>query len=296
MSALDQANGQWWWFLGSGRAKEVLAKRLVHAPRFGGTFAATGFDPKSERIALLDEKGRVTVCSLSSLQVCSVGDPLPQIVGDEFDVKSRNLSAVPSIGFVDGIEAPVVVSSGIIYYLVDGSRKRLEITDVVNDDNLSGFVTWDVSAGRVRITSSDLQIRQELVSTLRYDTHGNRGFVVDGPPFRFHWDSPALVPVISPSGQSAAAMYVNGDGEGVAPCDNSGTNGLPIRTLTLTVWSTDQRTESNSLCSTPLPQVRAGLGFSNDENWLGAFYPMGHQHVVEVYTRNGSSKPAYKRC
>ena len=94
MSALDQANGQWWWFLDSGRAKEVLAKRLVHAPRFGGTFAATGFDPKSERIALLDENGRVTVCSLSSLQECSVSDPLPQIVGDEFQPKSRNIAAV----------------------------------------------------------------------------------------------------------------------------------------------------------------------------------------------------------
>ena len=116
----------------------------------------------------------------------------------------------------------MVVSSGTIYYLVDGSWKHLDIADVVNDDDLSDFVTLDVVAGRVRITSSKWQAGQELASTLRYDSHDKQVFVMDGPPLRLHWDTADLVPVISPSGQSAAAMYVRGDGEGIAPCENSG--------------------------------------------------------------------------
>lgn len=270
LSAQDQAADKWWWFLDKDRANKVLAERLIHAPRFGATFAATGFDPQSQKIAWVDGAGRLGTCSLSDGGECGANDQsFPALPPQALETRSRNLAlqtaSTKVVGFIGGIEAPVVVSDGILHYMNNGAWDVVDIADLIGDIATSGVVLFDIDAGRIKVSSSDWKRATETIFTIGFDPNTDAKFVKAADPLRLDWgNTNALVPTVSASGNRAASIYAAERGEkDLQPCGNRETGGVgPIeaRALTLTVWSRQNPLWQRALCSTPLPYVNLGLG------------------------------------
>jgi hypothetical protein len=304
LSALDQATNQWWWLLDRDRASEVLVKRLAHAPRFGGTFAATGFDPESDRIAWLDKAGGVYACSLLDTENCeqSQKQTFPVLSPQNLEMKSRNAAfqtpATKAIGYVDGIESPVVISNGFIHYLSNGSWDHVDVDDIVSNIDTSGFVSMDIGRGKIRVNSSDWKQARSTVFTVVFNVD-EKEFVKSVDVLKFDWgNTNKLVPMTSASGKFAVAIYVEGDTKGLTPCQSLGSfeqnADMPNKAVTLNVWAAQGDPWKNPLCSTPLPQVRPGLGFSNDEKWVGAIFARNQRPYIQVFNATNGAKPEYE--
>jgi hypothetical protein len=245
-SGLWAASGLFDWPLDVGRARTLLREIMLRAPRFGGTYAAVGLDETGSRLVRLTQS---TPPSLDVLRfetgTATPIDPPPQFsAGDVAKRESRSEKlrqfSTVAAGFVRGLDHPVLVKLGIVYYRPAGSATAWQTIDLADHlcrnadtlpagpsevadstpatqpppcslDNLPGIAIADVTAGAVQVTLLDVGRDNMQVLRLRPQIwpEGDLSFsqaipwAKVEPPATIQWKGQRFAPALSPRLQTA---------------------------------------------------------------------------------------------
>jgi hypothetical protein len=307
LTALNESRSPLW-FLNEPHTLKVLESRLVQSPRDGGTFIATGFDAVHGRITWMDlEEGRevIFVCLLVQSTNCDKENKVAvyKLVAPPRGPKASSNrflqnAVVPAIGFVEGLDTPVVIRDGMIFYLDSSDKpnndpkewRSVDVADVIKDDLTTiRFALFSISSGTIELIIPDWQSREQRVATIKFSPGSEPPFAVSGDVLKIRWDQPSdPVPITSSGGNFSAALAVGGEDASIKQCQDRSVidpaTQLPSKAVVLSVWSKSQmRPNQVKLCSTALPQIRGGVGFSNDERFVGTLV----QRIVRVFDVEG---------
>jgi hypothetical protein len=297
LGALEQAN---WWPIDRTDPDKVLRARLLRSPRDGGSFSAMGFDPATSAVVWIDQQSLV-VCDLRQTANCGVSSesvansstkpprytlPLPPEGYGEVPDQSRNArlrqNQFPSVGFVTGLDTPVIYRGGLIYSW-DGDRWiRDDLADLLPDtQQYPGMIVGEVLNGGLRVTINDWPSSRMWATHLAFDARSPRRWVPAPAADKWlnvTWLPGNPAPVVSANG--ALAAYVLTDripGGGLRRVVNitsvkqSETNGSAEEKIEIEKISVESGTSTSAQALVPAG-ARPGLGFTADNRFLGVLY------------------------
>lgn len=297
LGALEQAN---WWPIDRTDPDRVLRARLLRSPRDGGSFAAMGFDPATSTVAWMEQQSLV-VCHLRETANCSASSesapnssekrpryalPLPFEGYAEMPDQSRNArlrqNQFPSVGFVTGLDTPVIYRGGLIYSR-DGDRwVRDDLADLLPDlQQYPGMIIGEVLSGGLRVTVNDWPSSRMWATHLAFEAGTPRRWVP--PPATNKWlnatwppGNPA--PMVSTNGALAANISVDRIPGGlrrmvdVTSAKQSETNASVEEKIELEKILAAESGTSTSLQAFVPAGTRSGLGFTPDNRFLAVLY------------------------
>lgn len=312
LAALTETNNKFW-LIWEDQIRDVLRMRLKQSPQFGGRFSATAFDPENDRVAWLDgSAGAIHICSLNRTDDCRSKNTsshttlqLPAL-----GMLSRNellqKSPMINIGFIRGIDDPVIINKGILHYRDSEKWIPLDIADLINPEAVNTnerdpgtFVFIEVSSGVLKVTNQDWTNAFGTVKVITFNRDAHPPFVLSKSPLSVRWMQQGLVPVYSPAGTFAADLSLAEGSTEVEPCQDldqaqgfaaafSGTAALPRKPVQFRTWAVSPRESITTvLCSTPLPRVSAGIGFSRDEDKVAVLF----NRKMRVFGSSAGSEP-----
>lgn len=162
LSSLSEASGPWRLVLDSARAEHVLRDTLQRAPRYGGTVLAAAPDLDAARLAILNTDHSLIVLTLADGATRTVLSPAQY---DELRAPARSsasekLAQTPfaaAVGFVTGLNDPVFIQSGRLFYRPNEVGTPWRVVDTANllpekFESQSSFIISEITAGSVQVT------------------------------------------------------------------------------------------------------------------------------------------------
>jgi hypothetical protein len=317
LGALEKAN---WWRIDRTDPDKVLRARLLRSPRDGGSFAAMGFDPATSVVAWIDQQSLV-VCDLGQTANCGASEsianssakpprytlPLPMDGYGEVPDQSRNVrlrqNQFPSVGFVTGLDVPVIYRGGLIYSR-DGDRWiRDDLADLLPDtQQYPGMIVGEVLNGGLRITINDWPSSRMWATHLAFDAKSPRRWVPALGADKWlnvTWLPGNPGPVVSSNGSFAAYILtdrISGGGlrrvVNVTSVKQSETNGSAEEKIELERISVESGTSTSAQAVVPAG-TRPGLGFTAGNRFLAVLYRDlkrdRHIRLLDLATRPVSS-------
>jgi conflict system STAND superfamily ATPase len=300
LGALEEVG---WWPINTTRLTEVLRTRLLRSPRDGGSFSAMGFDPETSTIAWIDRQFLV-VCDLRRTPNCNASSDLTSLnstkppryalgLPSEWYAEPPDQSRNPrlgqnqfsSLGFVTGLDTPVIYRRGLIYSW-DGERWiRDDLADLLPDlQQHPGMIVGEILGGGLRITFNDWPSSKMWATHLAFDARAPGRWVQTSAADKWlnvAWLPGSPSPVISTNG--ALAVYIFPDripGGGLRTVLNitsvkqSEVNGSAEERVDL---ERIEKISAESGTSTSAPSLipagaRPGLGFTADNQFLAVLY------------------------
>ena len=141
------------WLHDQKQARETLKDYLLRLPSYSGLFSAAGVDDDGNRLAFVDQNGKVSVRDVRTGDTADLGH-LPGNV-----VKAKGWGASLA-GFVADLPEPVVVYRGNVLLRADNGEWRSSalrelLPKEARRPTFSGFANLDIGAGGMRWTAFD---------------------------------------------------------------------------------------------------------------------------------------------
>jgi hypothetical protein len=292
LGALEEAG---WWPIDKTGPDKVLRTRLLRSPRDGGSFSAMGFDPATNTIAWIDQQSLV-VCKLHRTENCSASSesaadspakssryvlamPPEGSAGKLDQSKNGRLSQnqFPSVGFVTGIDTPVIYRRGLIYSWNGQGWISDDLADLLPDtQQYPGMIVGEIMSGGLRVTFNDWPSSRMWATHLAFDAGSPRRWVPAPATDKWlnaTWPPGSPSPVVSANGALAAYVFADGIPGGglrrvlnIASVQQSGPN------ASAKVELEKISAESGTSTSAQAAGIRPGLGFTADNGFLAVLY------------------------
>jgi hypothetical protein len=312
LASLSQADGPWNTVLKKKSVRASLRNTLLRSPHYGGTYRGAGLDDTGTQFANVGSNGtQLQVLSLRDGAVTSFDLPPelstrgPSAQSSRSQMLQRQQATEVLVGYLAGLDGPVVLSRGMLYYRsqeLNDAWRSVDLADFMPPwfDAWPGFFWTEISAGAVQIAAMSqtgnemhlVRLRPAMApdGTLNF-TNAVRSDTVQWPGQRFQ---PALSPWLdeaphdrfaylrltepSSAGQLTAPALMMGDLTTKSP-DPVIWEGVPARS--------DERTQEAMAAATP--PSPPSVAFTADR---GAIVMRFGAKIVVVPLK-GSAPPEY---
>jgi hypothetical protein len=273
-----------WWPI-KADLNRVLRRRLLQSPRDGGTFSAVGFDPEHSRVTWISSR-LVVVCDLREAKDC---DPASEnsrplytlLLPEDWDYsESRNprlrQNLFSSIGFVAGIDGPVLYRRGLVYHQVNDEWIRDDIADMLPDLDLhQGGIFVEILGGGLKVTISDWPNGHMWATRLVADPGPAKRLVRESVPdkgLNVTWPIGQSSPIVSTGATYAAYVFSHaaGSGQWRRSVYIAHAGELTAKKPLEEPLETIKEVEFGKVVG--LASTRPGLGFTADSQFLAALH------------------------
>ena len=326
LSAMYETASDHIWAVDKENVIKALKNRLDRSPRDGGRYSAVAFDPKNARLAWIppgDSDGdRLYVCSLMLGHNCDRTDEhkqqktVQEFKVPKLDRESANpalrRSFTPVIGFIDGLNAPVIIDRGYLYYFPtsasedepqnDDRWRPRDLAEIIGQRGDLGWTRFDIEGGVIEILNQDWQNRNQRIGWIEYSAE--KGFVYSDLTLKVEWDTVGSpIPMTAPGGQFGASLVVPlsatpGANPAISKplddCLELGRAGQSVPgqkfPVSIELWKAAPRSAEHPekpqvapWCYSLITQIRGGVGFSNNADFVAALL----QKRLLVYPTKG---------
>jgi hypothetical protein len=222
-AGLSVARNLWWYPIDTSGLQEGIRSRLLRSPRDGGVFSAAGFDPKDSKVVLLDlSREQIVVCDLAKTTFCDTEAADSQGARIRvFPIPKPNLQMENpnprfaqnrqySIGFLRGVEGPVIYRAGFLHYMRKGSwQAPYDIMKALSglDESRPGAVFVELVDGTLRVTINDWSSYRMWVAQLLGNSGDDAPVLPNKDAWRpVNWKPGSRPPIISPDALATGAL------------------------------------------------------------------------------------------
>jgi hypothetical protein len=304
LGALEQAG---WWPISKTHLNEVLKTKLLRSPRDGGSFAAIGFDPETSTIAWIDGQFLV-VCDLRNATTCGASYrptvekpakqpryvlPLPSEGYAWAPEQSRNdrlrQNQFPSVGFVKGLDTPVIYRRGLIYSWNGKDWISDDLADLLPEtQQYPGMVVGEILGGGLRVTFNDWPSNRMWANHFTFDAQSPRRWVQTSAANKWlnvTWPPGNPSPVVATNGALAVSASIDRVSSGSRRVLNITSSASAEEKVELEKMSAESGAPASAQALVP----RSGLGFTADNRFLAVLYRdvtrIRHVKLFDLSTR-----------